>query len=64
MYGILGGLYGALLSIMNLMNAQLSAIYGNWAATVMIHLVGLAVLFFRDPAKRKPGTFLKAPGLC
>ena len=45
MYGILGGVYGALLSIMNLMNAQLSAIYGNWAATVMIHLVGLAVLF-------------------
>ena len=44
MYGILGGVYGALLSIMNLMNAQLSAIYGNWAATVMIHLVGLAVL--------------------
>lgn len=45
MYGILGGVYGALLSIMNLMNARLSAIYGNWAATVMIHLVGLVVLF-------------------
>lgn len=45
MYGILGGVYGALLSVMNLMNARLSAVYGNWAATVMIHLVGLAVLF-------------------
>ena len=45
MYGALGGVYGALLSIMNLMNAQLSGVYGNWAATVMIHLVGLAVLF-------------------
>lgn len=45
MYGMLGGVYGALLSIMNLMNARLSAVYGNWAATVMIHLVGLAVLF-------------------
>lgn len=45
MYGVLGGVYGALLSIMNLMNARLSAVYGNWPATVLIHLVGLAVLF-------------------
>ena len=32
MYAVLGGIYGALLSVMNLFNAQLSAVYGNWAA--------------------------------
>lgn len=36
--------YGALLSLMNQCNAQLSGLYGNWAATVMIHAVGLVVL--------------------
>ena len=43
-YVSLAALYGALLSLMNTANAQLSALYGNWAATVMIHLVGLVVL--------------------
>ena len=36
--------YGALLSLMNQCNARLSGVYGNWAATVMIHAVGLLVL--------------------
>lgn len=40
MYAVLGGIYGALLSVMNLFNAQLSAVYGNWGSTVMIHAVG------------------------
>lgn len=44
MYTVLGGIYGALLSVMNLFNAQLSAVYGNWGSTVMIHAVGLLVL--------------------
>lgn len=44
MYAMLGGVYGALLSVMNLFNAQLSGLYGNWGATVMIHGVGLIVL--------------------
>ena len=44
MYAVLGGIYGALLSVMNLFNAQLSAVYGNWGSTVMIHAVGLLVL--------------------
>ena len=43
-YAWLAALYGALLSLMNTANAQLSGLYGNWAATVMIHLVGLLVL--------------------
>lgn len=43
-YALLAGLYGVLLSVMNTFNAQLSDVYGNWASTVMIHLVGLAVL--------------------
>ena len=44
MYAVLGGIYGALLSVMNPFNAQLSAVYGNWGSTVMIHAVGLLVL--------------------
>lgn len=44
LYLSLTAVYGALLSIMNTMNAQLSALYGNWASTVMIHAVGLIVL--------------------
>ncbi|MGN0778970.1 MAG: DMT family transporter [Aristaeellaceae bacterium] len=44
LYLSLTAVYGALLSIMNTMNAQLSALYGNWASTVMIHAVGLLVL--------------------
>ena len=44
LYLSLTAVYGALLSIMNTMNAQLSELYGNWASTVMIHAVGLIVL--------------------
>lgn len=44
MYAWLGGLYGAMLSVMNTFNAQLSGLYGNWGATVMIHVSGLLVL--------------------
>ena len=44
MYAVLGGIYGALLSVMNLFNAQLSAVYCNWGSTVLIHAVGLLVL--------------------
>ena len=43
-YLSLAALYGALLSVMNTANARLSLVYGNWGATVMIHLVGLIVL--------------------
>lgn len=43
-YGLMTAAYGALLSIMNTFNAELSAVYGNWGATVMIHLTGLLVL--------------------
>lgn len=43
-YGLMTAAYGALLPIMNLFNAELSVVYGNWAASVMIHLVGLFVL--------------------
>ena len=58
MYAWLGGLYGALLSVMNVFNASLSALYGNWGATVMIHLVGLLVLlpFVLSPWGRRRGT--------
>lgn len=41
MYAWIAGFYGALLSIMNMMNGQLSGIYGNWGATVIIHTLGL-----------------------
>lgn len=44
MYAVLGGVYGALLSVMNLLNAQLAAVYGNWGSTVIIHGVGLLTL--------------------
>ena len=43
-YVSLAAFYGVLLSMMNTVNAQLSDLYGNWAATVMIHLIGLLVL--------------------
>lgn len=43
-YGWMAAVYGILLSVMNTFNARLSELYGNWGATVMIHLVGLAVL--------------------
>lgn len=44
MPSILGILNGFMYSVMNLFNAQLSQLYGNAAATAMIHLVGLAAL--------------------
>ena len=44
MYGALAALYGCLLSLMNGCNAQLSTLYGDYSAAVMIHAVGLIVL--------------------
>lgn len=44
MYGGLAALYGCLLSLMNACNAQLSWLYGDYSAAVMIHAVGLIVL--------------------
>lgn len=44
MYGGLAALYGCLLSMMNALNAQLSARYGDYSAAVIIHAVGLIVL--------------------
>ena len=44
MYGGMAALYGCLLSLMNACNAQLSALYGDYCAAVMIHAVGLLVL--------------------
>lgn len=44
MPSIFGVLNGLLYSIMNLFNAQLSQLYGNSAASVMIHGVGLICL--------------------
>ena len=38
---ILGTIVGFLYSVMNLFNAQLSQLYGNSYATVIIHMVGL-----------------------
>lgn len=42
MFGWIAGIYGALLSVMNTMNGRLAAAYGNWGATVLIHILGLA----------------------
>jgi len=39
---IMGAVVGFLYSIMNVFNAQLSLVYGNPYATVIIHVVGLA----------------------
>ena len=44
MYSTLAAVYGCLLSLMNTCNAQLSALYGDYSAPVMIHAVGLIVL--------------------
>lgn len=66
-YGWLAALYGALLSIMNIFNAQLSTTYGNWGATVMIHTVGLIVLaplaFTWGKRKEKSPWYLHAGGV-
>lgn len=67
MYAILGGIYGALLSVMNLFNAQLGQVYGNWGSTVMIHAVGLLVLlpfvFTWGKPKAKAPWYLYGGGL-
>ncbi len=39
---VMGAVVGFLYSIMNLFNAQLSQVYGNPYATVIIHVAGLA----------------------
>ena len=59
MFTALGALYGALLSVMNLWNAQLSGVYGDAGAAVMIHAVGLITLLptlwpFGRPKGRAP----------
>jgi transporter family-2 protein len=41
---ILSALSGVMIAVMILMNGQLSAVWGSWAAAVIIHLVGLGVL--------------------
>ncbi len=44
MPAFLGTIVGILYSIMNLFNAQLSQVYGNPFATVIIHIVGLMIV--------------------
>ena len=41
---ILSALSGVMIAVMILMNGQLSAAWGSWAAAVVIHLAGLGVL--------------------
>lgn len=41
MPAVLGAVAGLMYSVMNLFNAQLSQVYGNSFATVLIHIVGL-----------------------
>ncbi len=41
MPAVLGAFIGLLYSVMNLFNAQLSGVYGNSFATVLIHISGL-----------------------
>ncbi len=41
MPAVLGAIVGLMYSVMNLFNAQLSQVYGNSFATVLIHIAGL-----------------------
>ncbi len=42
----LAALSGAMISVMILMNGELSTAWGSWAAAVVIHIAGLAVVLF------------------
>lgn len=55
MASFLGVLNGFLYSIMNLFNAQLSTLYGNYLATVIIHVVGLLCVIPFAIVKRRTG---------
>ncbi len=46
MMDFLSALSGVMIAVMILMNGQLSSAWGSWAAAVVIHVVGLAALFF------------------
>lgn len=51
---------GILYSVMNLFNAQLSQVYGNYLATIIIHIAGLLVIVpiaFAKKAKRNKAPF-------
>lgn len=43
-YGIFASVYGALMTLQNLLCAQLGTAYGNWFSTLTVHLVGLVIL--------------------
>ena len=44
MPAVLGAVVGLMYSVMNLFNAQLSQVYGNSFATVLIHIAGLVCI--------------------
>ncbi len=61
MPAVLGAIVGLLYSVMNLFNAQLSQIYGNSFATVLIHIAGLICvlpLTIKHLFKKKRAPFL------
>ena len=57
-YGIFAVFYGALISVQAAFCADLTAVYGNWFATVVVHLGGLLALtpFFLTKWGRRTGT--------
>ncbi len=53
MKDFLAALSGVMIAVMILMNGQLSDLWGHWAASVVIHAVGLAVILTWMLARRE-----------